>query len=113
MVSEKLIVRNHDGIHLEPAKFIAKTAETCTSLVEIRYRTHIINAKSMLNIVSASIPCGAEIELTCEGKNEEEDMRHMLYMVHHLRNLKADEQTQDTKNTKETKETEEDKTALS
>ena len=92
MVSRKLIVKSSTGMHMEPAELVAKTAESCDSKIEIRYKNHIINAKSMLNLLSPGIPYGAEIELRCTGKNEMSDMERMLEVIRSLHDEADSEQ---------------------
>ena len=48
------------------------------------YDYNIINAKSLLNILSASIAKGARIELRCTGPNEEEDIERMMEVINNL-----------------------------
>lgn len=55
--------------------------------VEIVYEGAVINAKSLLNIVSKAIAKGTEVELRCTGANEEEDLE---YMAEAFQNLDKD-----------------------
>ena len=84
MVSKKVVVTNTSGFHVRPAGVLAKTAESCDSKVEIRFGHNIVNAKSLLNILSASIRMGDEIVLSCEGPNEVEDLKKMLDTMNEL-----------------------------
>lgn len=84
MVSKKLIVTNNSGLHVRPASILSKAAEASSSKVEIIYKYNIINAKSLLNILSASMAKGDEIELRCSGPNEQEDMEKLLLVLKHL-----------------------------
>ena len=62
MVSEKVIIKNPTGLHLRPAGVLCKEAMQFKSL---------INAKSVLSVLGACIKSGTEIELVCEGEDEE------------------------------------------
>ncbi|MDD6616756.1 MAG: HPr family phosphocarrier protein [Lachnospiraceae bacterium] len=84
MVRRKIIIAHKAGFHVRPAGIVAKAAESCSSRVEILYKNSIINAKSLLNILSASIRQGAEIELCCEGPEEQADLDKMTYVIEHL-----------------------------
>lgn len=84
MVSRKIIVQNETGLHIRPAGILSRAAETCESKVEILYKYNIVNAKSLLNILSASIAKGDEIELRCSGPTEEKDMEKMLEVLQNL-----------------------------
>lgn len=87
MVSKMVTIVNSAGLHVRPAARLAKAAEHCTSKVEIVYEGAVINAKSILNIVSKAIACGTEVELRCTGPNEEEDLLYMADAVAHLDEL--------------------------
>ena len=84
MLSKKVILRTPPGLDVDPAIVLAHAAEKCSSVVEIHYRNHLINAKSLLNILSAAIPEGAEIEISCSGPGEEEDLKRMLLTMESL-----------------------------
>lgn len=84
MESKKIIVTNRSGFHVRPAARLSKFAEKCSSRVEIIYGESIINAKSMLNIVSTAIPKGTEIELRCTGPNEIQDMEYMVDAIQRI-----------------------------
>ena len=75
---------NSTGFHVRPAGRLSKAAESCTSRVEIIYRHNIINAKSMLNILSAAIAKGDQIELRCTGPDEVEDLEKLSEVVRYL-----------------------------
>ena len=84
MVSRMVTVSNPSGFHIRPAGVLVKAAEHCSSKVEIIYEYNIINARSLLNILAASIPCGSQIELRCTGPNEKEDLDSMEEALKHL-----------------------------
>jgi phosphocarrier protein len=42
------------------------------SSVTIKFNGNQYNAKSLLNIIAACIKCGSEIELVCDGPDENE-----------------------------------------
>ena len=81
---DEVTVSNPSGFHIRPAGVLVKAAEHCSSKVEIIYEYNIINARSLLNILAASIPCGSQIELRCTGPNEKEDLDAMEEALKHL-----------------------------
>lgn len=46
--------------------------EQFKSHITFRYRENTANAKSVLSVLGASIKSGDEIELVCEGEDEQE-----------------------------------------
>lgn len=63
------------GLHMRPAGNLAKIASSLSSEIKILYKDKIINAKSVLNIMSAAIKFGDEITIQVSGENEEEDIK--------------------------------------
>lgn len=84
MVSRRVTISNKSGLHVRPAAVLVKEAESCSSKIEIIYQHNIINAKSLLNLLSGAIAQGSEIELRCTGPEEETDMEKMLDVLQHL-----------------------------
>ncbi len=84
MASEKVIIKSKSGLNVRTAEILVRAAETCTSVVEILYKHNIVNAKSLLNVLSAAIVQGDEIELRCTGANEKADMEKLLQVIEHL-----------------------------
>lgn len=72
MVSDKVVVNNPSGLHLRPAGILCKTAIDFTSKVTLRFNETNANAKSVLGVLGACIKTGDEIEIICEGEDEED-----------------------------------------
>lgn len=72
MVSNKVVVNNPSGLHLRPAGILCKTAIDFKSKVTLRFNEINANAKSVLGVLGACIKTGDEIEIICEGEDEEE-----------------------------------------
>ena len=71
MLSQKVVIKNPTGLHLRPAGILCKEAMQFKSKVSFRYRDSVANAKSVLSVLGACIKAGDEIELICEGEDEE------------------------------------------
>ena len=72
MVSQKVTVCNPSGIHARPAATLAKTCTPFKSNIVLVVGEKRIVAKSVLNLMSAAIKCGTEIEVECDGADENE-----------------------------------------
>lgn len=75
MLSKKLTVINPSGLHLRPAGVLSQTAMKFKSDVTIQSGNKTIAAKSVLNVMAAGIKCGTEVELICDGPDEEDALR--------------------------------------
>ena len=74
MLSKTLTIENSDGLHMRPAGVVAKEMGKFVCDVTIVFGDKRINAKSLINIISACIKPGAEITFECDGEDEEAAM---------------------------------------
>jgi len=81
MVSQKLVIKNKSGLHARPAGVLAQAAMKCSSDVLILVGEKKVQVKSILNLMAAAIKCGTEIELQCDGENEEEDLKTLVEVI--------------------------------
>ena len=72
MVSEIVKIVNPTGLHLRPAGNLCREAMKYKSQITFEYDGNIANAKSVLSVLGACIKSGDEINLICEGEDEEE-----------------------------------------
>ena len=78
MVSQKVVIKNPTVLHLRPAGILCKEAMQFKSHITFRYRNNIANAKSVLSVLGACIKSGDEIEMICEGEDEEKALAVMI-----------------------------------
>lgn len=81
MVSQKITIKNPTGLHLRPAGILCQEAMNFKSLITFQYRGNTANAKSVLSVLGACIKSGDEIELICEGEDEEEALRYLVELI--------------------------------
>ncbi len=81
MVKQKVTITNPTGLHLRPAGIFCNTASSFKCKVTFEYGNTTANAKSVLSVLGACIKKGDEIELVCEGEDEEEALREMIAAV--------------------------------
>lgn len=81
MVRQKTTIKNTTGLHLRPAGIFCKTAVQFKSKITFQYGNATANAKSVLSVLGACIKRGDEIELFCEGEDEEEALAAMLQII--------------------------------
>lgn len=82
MVSKKVTIKNPTGLHLRPAGIFCNTAVQFDSKVTFFYGDNSsANAKSVLSVLGACVKMGDEIELVCEGPDEEEALNTMVNAV--------------------------------
>ena len=75
MVSQKVKVNNLIGLHLRPAGKLCNEAMKYKCLITFHYKDVTANAKSVLSVLGACVKSGDEIELICDGADEQEAMK--------------------------------------
>ncbi len=81
MVSQKVTIKNPTGLHLRPAGNLCKEAMKFRSMITFTFRENTANAKSVLSVLGACVKSGDEIELICEGEDEEEALESLVAAV--------------------------------
>ena len=81
MVSQKIVIKNPTGLHLRPAGILCKEAMEFKSLITFRFRDNTANAKSVLSVLGACVKSGDEIELMCEGEDEEDALKALVTAI--------------------------------
>ena len=81
MISKTLTVVNPSGLHLRPAGVLSQTALKFKCDVIIECGEKRIIAKSVLNVMAAGIKCGTEINLICDGEDEEAAMKTLTEAI--------------------------------
>ena len=75
MISKTLTVVNPSGLLLRPAGVLSQAAMKFKCDVIIECGDKKIVAKSVLNVMAAGIKSGTEINLICDGEDEEEALK--------------------------------------
>ena len=81
MVTQKVVIKNPTGLHLRPAGNLCKVAMNYKSHITFMYGDNSANAKSVLSVLGACIKCGDELELRCEGSDEEEALEALVAAI--------------------------------
>lgn len=78
MLKQKVTVKNQTGLHLRPAGILCRTAMLYKSQIHLTHENNTANAKSVLSVLGAGIKTEDELEITCEGVDEQEAMEAMV-----------------------------------
>ena len=81
MVSQKITIHNPQGLHMRPAGVFAKAMAKYACDITIVNNGTRTNGKSLLNIIGACIKCGAEVEIECNGAEEEEALKTAIELI--------------------------------
>lgn len=81
MVNQKVTIKNPTGLHLRPAGILCKKAMEYKAQVTFTFENTTANAKSVLSVLGACVKSGDEIEIFCDGEDEEEALRGMVEAI--------------------------------
>lgn len=81
MKKANVVIENEKGLHARPATELAKLAMKYKCSINLIVNGKLIDAKSPLIIMSAGIKHKTELEIICNGENEDlalEDVKNFL-----------------------------------
>lgn len=81
MVKQKVIIKNPTGLHLRPAGILCSESMKYSCSVKFKFLNGVANAKSVLSVLGACVKCGDEIELICEGEDEEQALSGLVKLI--------------------------------
>lgn len=79
MKKQIIKITNPTGLDVKPAGILCNEAVKFKSRITYVYGSvNTANAKSVLSVLGSSIKYGDEIELMCEGEDEEAALAHLV-----------------------------------
>lgn len=82
MITKVVKIVNPTGLQMQAAGDFCQVANGFSSKITFVYKkNNTANAKSVLSVLGASVKMGEEIELCCEGEDEEEAMNRLSELV--------------------------------
>ena len=84
MVKGTILVSNPTGLHTRPAKKVVAEAKKFESEITIKYAEKEANAKSLIKMMKLGISQNNEIELQCDGADEEKALSTLTDFILNL-----------------------------
>ena len=81
MKTEKITLKNETGLHAGPASELAKLATKFKCDIKIKAGEKEFNPKSILAIMSAGIKVNTELEIICDGEDEEIAIKELIQAI--------------------------------
>ncbi len=78
MIVKEVIVKNKAGLHTRPAASVVKLASRFKSDFYIEMQGVVINAKSIIGVMSLAAPKGTRLTLKLEGEDADEAARQLV-----------------------------------
>ena len=81
MVKDIIVIENETGLHARPATEISKEAMKFKSDIKFIVNGKTANAKSPLMIMATGIKSKSEMEIICDGEDEEEALEGVKTVI--------------------------------
>ena len=77
MKKANVVIENETGLHARPATELAKLAMKYKCSINLIVNGKLIDARSPLMIMSAGIKHKTELEIICDGENENQALKEI------------------------------------
>jgi len=84
MVTKDFTVKNASGLHARPATLLARKAAQFKSEVNIQYGDKVINAKSLIGILSIGASKGTNLKVITTGVDEELALTEIVKLLNEM-----------------------------
>lgn len=81
MVSQKVKIKNPTGLDIRPTGVLCMEAMKFKSMITFTHKGDTANAKSVLSVLGACVKSGAELEIFCDGEDEEEALKALVVAI--------------------------------
>jgi phosphocarrier protein HPr len=81
------IVLNERGLHTRPSTELVKCAASFEAKITLFYRSHIVNAKSLLGILMLAAERGSKIRIEAVGEDAEKAVSSLLALAQNKFNI--------------------------
>ncbi len=81
MVIGTAVIKDEAGLHLKPAGRFCEEALKYKSTVTFTFGNTTANAKSVLSVLGACVKKGDEIEIVCNGEDEQEALQGLCRVI--------------------------------
>ncbi len=81
MIKKIFKINNKYGLHARPAALLVKTAGRFKSDIKVAKDGYVVNGKSLMGVMTLAAEPGSEIEVTVEGKDEQQAMEAIEELI--------------------------------
>ncbi|KUO72667.1 MAG: hypothetical protein APF77_00565 [Clostridia bacterium BRH_c25] len=78
---KEVTIVNKTGLHARPASDFVKEASKYKSDIKIDFNGRSINAKSIINVLSAGLSAGSIIVISAEGDDEQQAVDGLVTLI--------------------------------
>lgn len=80
-MEKTVTIKNASGLHARPAGMFVKKASEFKSIVEIKAKDKVVNAKSIMGIMSLGLGQGDTVTIVADGNDAEDAINELVELV--------------------------------
>jgi phosphocarrier protein len=80
-MEKTVTIKNASGLHARPAGMFVKKASEFKSKVEIKAKDKVVNAKSIMGIMSLGLGQGDTVTIVADGNDAEDAINELVELV--------------------------------
>lgn len=77
-ISDQVVVTNEHGLHARPAGRLAQEAQTFAADIQLVHQDQIVDAKSILDVLTLAAGPGEQLEIRTSGSDAAEALKAMV-----------------------------------
>lgn len=81
-------VQYPNGVHARPATMLVLKASSFRSNIYLTYKDVSVNMKSIMGVLSLTIPEGQPFKVVCSGEDEHDALQAIGRVVHEINQMK-------------------------
>ena len=78
MVEQTVVVKNRAGVHARPSALIVENTQGFKCSINFVQGARVINAKSILGVMTLGATYNSEITISCDGPDEKEALERIV-----------------------------------
>ncbi len=82
MIHEQLTIQNKLGLHTRAAAKLVDTAKKFSSRIELIYRDHMVDCKSIMGVITLGAQKDSVIEVVITGEDEQQALEAIKKLIH-------------------------------
>ena len=80
-MEKNVSIKNASGLHARPAGMFVKKASEFTSTIEVKCKGKVVNAKSIMGIMSLGLGQGDELTVVANGEDQEAAVNALVELI--------------------------------
>ncbi len=81
MKEQEVVVKNRAGIHARPASSIVNLASKFKSEIYLQKNGEVINAKSIMGLITLGIHYNDKVKVLAEGEDEQQALEAIVNLI--------------------------------